>query len=321
MSWRDGLSQGLAGLGVLAIVAGHGAAQTPDVQVRSSVDRTALWVGDRVTYTIELTCKRGVEVLADDVSRDKLKLDGLEVVDATTDRMSDRDGAATYQFRYMLTTYRTDTPVLKIAPLTIRYAVRRVGQRMEDAAPAGDVQAPGATLAFRSVVPDEVDPSGIRSDKPPHARLARFGALRAIGIGLVVISIVPALVAVAALARRTRLPRIHRSVRAVRQEKRASLEMVRAVGVESVERRRETFTKLDALVREHLRDACGVPGLSLTPAEVPFALATSRRQMPAELVSSVLATCELARYGPPHTMPSADACKDTIADVSRIIEA
>jgi hypothetical protein len=320
MTVRHVVSRGLVGLG-FAIVAVSGAAQTPDVQVRSSVDRTALWVGDRVTYTIELTCKRGVDVLADDVSRDRLKLDGLEIVDATTDRRSDRDGATIYQFRYVLTTYRIDTPVLTIAPLTIRYAVRRAGQGMEGAAPAGDVQAPGATLALRSVVPEDVDPSGIRSDKPPRARPARFGALQPIGIGLVIVSIVPAVVAVAAVARRTRLPRIRRSVRAVRQEECVSLETVRAVGVESVERRREVFSRLDALVREHLRDACGVPGPSLTPAEVPFALANSRRQVPAELVSSVLATCALARYGPPHTMPSADACRDAIENVSRIIEA
>src|SRR5262245_7076569 len=224
MTWRVGLSRVLAGLGLLAIVAVTGAAQPPDVQVRSSVDRTALWVGDRVTYTIELTCRRGVDLLADDASRDKLQLDGLEVVDATTERRSDRDGATAFHFRYILTTYRTDTPVLKIAPLTIRYAVRRAGQRMEDAAPAGHVQAPGATMALRSVVPEDVDPSGIRADPPPHTRPAQFRALQAIGIGLVVVSIVPALAAVASLARRTRLPRIRRSVRAVRQEERASLE-------------------------------------------------------------------------------------------------
>jgi len=32
-----------------------------------------MWVADHVTYTIEITCRRGVDVLADDLSRDKLK--------------------------------------------------------------------------------------------------------------------------------------------------------------------------------------------------------------------------------------------------------
>ena len=321
MTWRSALCRGCVGLALSAVVSIVAAAQTPDVEVRSSVDRTALWVGDRATYTIDLTCKRGVDVVAADASRDKLKLEGLEVVDATTDRRAGRDGATIYQFRFVLTTYRTDAALLKIAPLTIRYAVRRAGQRMEDAAPAGDVQAPGATLAFRSVVPDDADVGGIRSDKSPHPRAARFSATQPIGIGLVIVSIVPALIAVLSLARRARLPRLRRSPRAVRQEERESLETVRAIGVETVERRREVFTKLDALVRQHLRDACGVPGPSLTPPEVPLVLATTRTSVPAELVASVLGTCELARYGPPHVMPSADACRDAIENVSRIIEA
>src|SRR5436309_14433191 len=100
--------------------AGAAAAQLPrnDVTVRTSLDQTAMWVADRVTYTIELTCKRGVDVLADDLSRDKLKVDGLEVVGGDTDRRSGPDDSTIYQFRYVLTTYRVDAPALKIGPLT-----------------------------------------------------------------------------------------------------------------------------------------------------------------------------------------------------------
>jgi len=45
--------------------------------------------------------------------------------------------------------------------------------------------------------------------------------------------------------------------RAVRHEERASLEAVRTMDVETVEGRREVFTALDTLVREHLREVCG----------------------------------------------------------------
>jgi len=294
-------------------------AQTKDIDVRTWVDRTALWVGDRVTYTIQITCRRGVDVLADDLSRDQLKLEGLEVVDGSSDRRTGSDGATIYEFRYVLTTYRVDAPALKIAPLRVRYAVKRAGQRLEDAAPAGDVQAPGATLAFRSVLPEEPDAAAIRSDKPPHARPARFAALQPIGIGLVILSAVPAVIAIAAFARRARRPRVRRSARTMRHEERASLEAVRTMAVDSVERRREAFTRLDALVRDHLRDACGLRAGGLTPAEVPFALAATRAKVPAELVASVLGTCELARYAPPHAMPSADACRTAIERVEQIL--
>jgi hypothetical protein len=298
------------------------AAQTPpqtDVTVRTSLDRTAIWVADRVTYTIELICKRGVDVLADDLSRDKVKTEGLEVIDGTTDRRSAPDGATVYLFHYVLTTYRTDVPALTIAPLRVRYAVRRAGQRLEDAAPAGDVQVPGAAIAFRSVLPDDQDPAGIRSDKPPHARAVRFAVLQPVGISLVIVAIVPALLASVALVRRIRRPRVRRSARAVRHQQRTSLEAVRQMDMETVEGRREVFGELDALVRAHLCQVCAIPGGSLTPQEVPFALAATGTKVPAELVASVLEACELARYAPPHAMPSADACRDAVNSVEQIV--
>jgi len=300
--------------------AGAAAAQPPqnDVTVRTSLDRTALWVADRLTYTIEITCKRGVDVLADDLSRDKLKTEGLEVVGADTARRSAAGGTTIVQFTYVLTTYRVDVPTLKIAPMTVRYAVTRAGQRLEDAVPAGEMQVPGATIAFRSVLPDD-EVSGIRSDKPPDARPMGFAALQPVGIGLIIVAIVPALLAIAGLVRRIHRPRVRRSARAVRHQERASLDAVRRMDADTVDGRRAVFTALDALVREHLREACGLPGASLTPHDVPFALATTSTKVPAELVASVLATCELARYAPPHAIPSADACREAVERVEQIV--
>jgi hypothetical protein len=309
---------------IAAASVGHGvvrAAEPADVIVRTSLDRTAIWVADRVTYAVEITCKRGVDVLADDLSRDKLKTEGLEVIGGETARRSGSDNTTVYLVHYVLTTYRTDVPTLKIAPLRVRYAVMRAGQRLEDAAPAGEVHVPGATIAFRSVLPDDEDLPGIRSEKPPHVRPLPFTALQPIGIGLIIVSVVPALLAIAALVRRTRRPRVRRSVRAARHQERASLEAVRQMDVDSVEGRREVFTELDALVRDHLCEVCGLPGASLTPHEVPFALATTRTKVPAELVASVLETCELARYAPPGVMPSPEACRETVDKVAQVISA
>ena len=287
-------------------------APQPDVAVRASVDRPAVFVGDRVIYTIELTCKRGVDILADDVSRDKLKVDGLDVIDAATDRRSASDGSTHYRLDYVLTTYRIDRPTLTIAPMSVRYAVKRAGQRLEEALSAGEVQVPGATIAFRSLLPDEEAPSAIRADAPPDTRRPLFAALGSIGLGLIVVSLVPALVAVAAVVRRARRPRIRRSRRAVRRAERLSLDNLRAMEIETIEGRRAALTELDGLVREHVTEMCGVPGASLTPAEVPAAFVNGRGTVSADLVASILATCERARYAPPQAMPSADACREAI---------
>ena len=160
------------------------AAPEEDVSVRTSLDRTAMFVGDRVAYTVEVTCRRGHDVLVDDSSRDKLKLEGLEVVGTDTARRAEGD-VTRYEFRYLLTTYRVDTPVLRIAPFNARYYVRRAGQKLDDAPPAGSVQVPGAVIAFRSLLPDDQASYPARDARPAAERAGRFRVLQPVGLGLI----------------------------------------------------------------------------------------------------------------------------------------
>lgn len=295
------------------------AAQTPAVAVRVSVDRTAVWVADRIAYTIEIACKRGVDIVTDDLSREKLTLEGLEVVSSESSTESARDAATIHRFGYVLTTYRVDVPALTIAPLTVRYYVKRSGRQPEETAPAGVVRVPGAVIAFRSLLLDEQDVSGLRADRSALPRPVLFEVLEPVGIGLVLASIAPVMFAAAAAVGRRRRRRPLRSVRAVRHEERTSMDAVRTIDVSTIDGRREAFTRLNVLVREHLRDVCGVPAPGLTPVEIALALSARDARVGVELVTSVLTACELARYAPPHAAPSADACRDAIAQVEQII--
>jgi hypothetical protein len=302
-------------------VAASAAEQGQDVAVRAFVDRPAAFVGDRVTYTIEVTCKRGIDVLIDDLSRDRFALEGLDIVGSDVAQEAGPGETTVYRFRYYATTYRVDVPALKIAPPAVRYYVKRTGQRPDDAAPAGEVRVPGLSIPFRSLLPDDSDVAGLRDHRPATARPAAFVMLRSAGIGLVIVSILPVLFAVAGLIRRPRVSRPRRSTRSVRHEERASLDAVRAIDLATVEGRREAFNCLDTVVREHLRDACGVPGPNLTSSEIVPALAGRGERVPIELVSAVLTVCELARYAPPHDGPSADACRQTIEQAEQVISA
>ena len=129
---------------------------TPPVQVRASVDRTAIWVGDRITYSVDIVCARGVEILLDDLAKEKLRVNGLDVISSDTTTTVDAAERTTYRLRYLLTTYRVDMPALSVEPMSARYYARRPGQRLQDIAPAGEVQ---------------VRPGGIRGPgvpSPPH---------------------------------------------------------------------------------------------------------------------------------------------------------
>ena len=69
--------------------AGKAAVATPapaPVQVQTSVTRTAVWVGDPVTYTVELTCAPKIDILADDLAAERLPLTGLELLGVEVER-------------------------------------------------------------------------------------------------------------------------------------------------------------------------------------------------------------------------------------------
>jgi hypothetical protein len=293
----------------------------PPIQVRTSLDRTAMWVGDRVSYGVDVTCTKGVDILDDDLSKDKVKLDGLELLNTEASTESGPHDTTIHHFRYTVTTYHVDQPELKIAPLTLRYFVKRPGQRIEDAAPAGEVQVPGAVIAYRSMLPDAQENYPLRDMPHPQPRRRRFALAQSLGLGLVVASIVPFGFVAAGAVRRRAQAAPHRSAKQVRQEEQTSLEALRAMDLSTIDGRREAYSRMNDLVREHLRDVCGIAGQSLTPAEVEPALAARATAVPAGTVTTLLAACELARYAPAQALPSADQCRTAMDQAAEVLAA
>src|SRR5262245_4172979 len=70
------------------------------VRITSTVDRTAAWVGDPVTWTVEFTCAPTVDVIADDMTGDKIALSGLEMFGSETERISKSDGTTIVRVKY-----------------------------------------------------------------------------------------------------------------------------------------------------------------------------------------------------------------------------
>lgn len=299
--------------------------QAPDadlrnyVGVRSSVDRSAVWIGERFSYIVYIGCSHGTDILTDDLSRDRLRLEGLEVLDLEQTREELGDGVIVYRFIYRLTTYRPDPATERIGDMSVRYYLRRPGQRLEDVVPAGEVVVPGALVAVRSLLPDARDTANFRSDQPPLPRAAAFAILQRIGVGMVVVSIVPAALWIAALLRRLRQRRPRQSVRKLRHDEHASLDAVRALDVETDAGRREAFDRLSALVRRHLSGAWGVPADGLTPAEIESALSAHGKGEPSEVATALLDTCEKAKYGRPDQLPSRGACQAAIDQAGQLI--
>jgi hypothetical protein len=290
------------------------------VQVTSSVDRTAIWVADRVTFTVDLVCAPGVDVLLDDVAKEKLRLNGLQVVSSDTAATTDPSGRTTHHLKYVLTTYRVDLPSLSIEPLSVRYYHRQPGQRFQDLAPAGGASIPGAVIAFRSTVPETQASYTIRDARTPDPRSWFFAHTHQIGLAAVIVSLVPAAVVVAAaLRRRTRASAAHRSKRRARLDRRATLERLRSLGVDTEADRRRAYDEISAAVREHVAAHSHVPAAALTVSELDAALAFNGGRVPREAVTALLASCDQARYGPPEAVPSVQACRDALTTAEQLL--
>jgi hypothetical protein len=289
------------------------------ITVRTSTDRTALWVGDRVGYTVELDCPPTLDVVASDFEKDKLRVEGLEVVDASTERAVELSGHAIYRFRYLVTAFDTSVATPVIADWTVRYGRRRAGGEVEDTAVAGDLRIPGVTLALRSTIPERVAAVVARDNRSLEGLPRALALARPVGLGLILVSAAPVVLWAVALVHRMRRPRVRRqSTRAVRRHSRAALEDLRPIDANRDEQRRQGFEKLDAILRQHLAEVALIPAPALTPAEIAKHLDSNHSALPRESIQAILVECERARFGPPDLLPSAERFREAVTAAEQV---
>ena len=280
---------------VFALAAVTGASEP--IEVRTSVSRTAVWVGDRITYTVRLICAPGVDVLLDDLLKDRLQLQGGEILDTESGRVEE-GGRITHTLRYTLATYAIDASSLTVAPLSVRYYAQQRGQRPGDGAPAGEVIIPPLTVAVRSTIPESDVAIGIR---PPGELIAAPRSLRfalPVGLTLLMIAIVPTAIMSLGVARRLRTVRAAYASWQSRRQRGGSFAQIKALQPSSDSERLDAFSQLDAFVRDHFRLAMGIPAQSLTPSAMRTMLESRTPGRSYEAVETVLANCERARYAP-----------------------
>jgi hypothetical protein len=271
----------------------------PPVEVHTSVSHTAVWVGDRVTYSIELRCAPQVDIVTEDLATERLKVDGLEIRDVAIDRDASEAGRLTYRVNYSLVTFNLEAPAHRIGEIPVRYSIRRPGQRPEDPAPpSGEVRIPPLTLALRSTLPDTEVPAKIRDGRALQPLPRRVALARPVGIGLLVVAAAPVGLLLFNLARRASRLRSRGPRRVTRRERRASLEEIKALDVASPSIQREAYAKLDALIRDHARQTSGIAAAALTPSELPGAVTHPERVRQLEQIQTLLAECERAKYAP-----------------------
>ena len=291
-------------------------AQAP-IEVRTSVSKTAVWLGDRVVYTVELRSNADIDVLADDLAAERLQLEGADVI-AAESTLDESPNARVRRMRYTLASYRVDVPDIRIPPLQVRYFARRAGNDPSALTHAGQLTIPETLIPIRSTLPDSGPIPRPLAPATPHQapRFTKFAVL--IGIALIVLVIAPLTIASFDIAGRARQFWGKQRVRRARRRQRVSLDELSELHVSDADRV-GAFDRLNILIREHLTLTTGVSAHALTPAEIGAELERRRAPVAAEEVQTLLAACETARYAP--ETPSADLWRESVQRAEEIVRA
>jgi len=310
---------------VLALLVGaHAAAaqsappsQTATVHVSSSVSRTAVWVGDLVEFVVDFTMPAQADVIADDLAKEKLKLEGLQVVSTSSERIVSGE-RVTHRFRYVLSTYDPALSTLRIHPWPVRYYIRRPGERAEDVRPVGEVQVPAATVARRSTLPDELTTLDLRAAGSPATVPRLLRGMRVSGLALMLLSIAPLAVWTTVMAARWRSRTRRPRASVVRAHTRSALEELRAVDAETNAQRRDAYGRLERALRDHFAATREVPARALVAGELAGRLRAAGSPH-ADAAGELLAECERARYAPPERVPSKARFAAALEEAERIL--
>jgi hypothetical protein len=271
--------------------------------VRPSLDRTAVWVGDAVTYTIDVLCQPGYDIIESDLGRDHLPLEGLELRAASTTREARDGGAVAYRALFQLASYTPDREQLRIGAMSLRYYRKQPDGRVDERVPDGVAEVPGQDIAIHSTLPDSAA-LALRTARAPALLPPVNRLIYPAGLALVAVSLITvALGFTGTLKRRTptetQEPELRQPI-----DCQAALNEIRRLGdTANPEALRQAFGRLDHLLRESFAET--IPrARSATPEEIDAGSGAGGDATTPRTVARVLRECERARYGGPAQPPS-----------------
>lgn len=121
------------------------------------LDHTAVWVGDQFHYTIIVDHSTMYEFVLDTLSRETINMDPFQVMDVTSETVTQKNGDQRIYLDIVLTTFTTGQDFEEIPQLTLFYFVREAGVLRAEEAAAESLTVPGPVIALRSTLPPEAN--------------------------------------------------------------------------------------------------------------------------------------------------------------------
>ncbi|HEY2919247.1 MAG TPA: hypothetical protein VGK77_09670 [Candidatus Binatia bacterium] len=286
----------LIALVVLGAAAPVAKTAKPAITMSTHLDKTAMWVGDTLRYTVKAVHDPDVEFVLDQLKKESLNLAPFIVRDISARQGSFGGNKKITEVTLLLTTYESGQVELRIPSFVLYYFRRRPGVEKGDTL-AESFPVPATKVGLRSTLTaDNLRPRDNRDiwQINPQRWIVPF-SLGLAGMVFVLIQLGRRLRA----SSREEQPLRRRLSRRARQRMlRDFVRRVQGIGRESAEDQLRYYGEVSQFVRGYLSESLEIDASGLTPEEMESALKNRGQNGLSAPVKTVLERCEQVLYNP-----------------------
>jgi hypothetical protein len=272
-------------------------AKTAGITVSTHLDKTAIWVGDTVRYTVKAVHDPDVEFILDQLKKESLNLAPFVVRDISARQGPFGANKKITEVTLLLTTYESGQVELRIPSFVLYYFRRRPGVEKSGETLAESFPVPATKVGLRSTLTaDNLRPRDNREiwQINPQRWIVPF-ALGLAGMAFVLIQLGRRVWA----SSREERPMIRRRSRRARQRMlRDFVRKAQGIGRESTEDQFRYYGEVSQFVRSYLSESLEIDASGLTPEEMESALKNRGQNGLSAPVKTVLERCEQVLYSP-----------------------
>jgi hypothetical protein len=271
-------------------------AKAPPITLSTHLDKTAMWVGDTLRYTVRALHDPDVEFVLDQLKKESLNLAPFIVRDISARQGSFGGNKKITEVTLLLTTYESGQAELRIPSFVLYYFRRKPGVGKGDTL-AESFSVPPTKVGLRSTLTaDNLRPRDNREiwQINPQRWMAPF-ALGLAGMAFVLIQLGRRLWA---SSREERPVRRRLGRRARHRMLRDFVRKVQGIGRESSEDQLRYYGEVSQFVRGYLSESLEIDASGLTPEELESTLKDRGQNGLSAPVKTVLERCEQVLYSP-----------------------
>jgi hypothetical protein len=271
-------------------------AKAPPITLSTHLDKTAMWVGDTLRYTVRALHDPDVEFVLDQLKKESLNLAPFIVRDISARQGSFGGNKKITEVTLLLTTYESGQAELRIPSFVLYYFRRKPGVGKGDTL-AESFSVPPTKVGLRSTLTaDNLRPRDNREiwQINPQRWMAPL-ALGLAGMAFVLIQLGRRL---RASSREERPVRRRLGRRARHRMLRDFVRKVQGIGRESSEDQLRYYGEVSQFVRGYLSESLEIDASGLTPEELESTLKDRGQNGLSAPVKTVLERCEQVLYSP-----------------------